>query len=65
MKVNIRKYFEVSFKDKKSSSLDQFRTYFDVFDLIVIKENDVERVETFKYLAIVLDKKLTLEQNTD
>ena len=34
-------------------------------DLIVIKEKDVERVETFKYLDIVLDNKLTWKQNTD
>ena len=34
-------------------------------DIIVIKENYVERVETFKYLGIVLDNKLTWKQNTD
>ena len=34
-------------------------------DLIVIKEKDLERVETFKYLGIVLDNKLTWKQNTD
>ena len=33
--------------------------------MIVIKENDVERVETFKYLGIMLDNKLTWKQNTD
>ena len=34
-------------------------------DLIVIKENDLERVEIFKYLGVVLDNKLTWKQNTD
>ena len=33
--------------------------------LILIKEKDVERVETFKYLGKVLDNKLTWKQNTD
>ena len=34
-------------------------------DLIVIKEKDVERVDTFKYPSIVLDNKLMWKQNTD
>ena len=34
-------------------------------DLTVIKEKDVEKVETFKYLGIVLDNKLTWKQNAD
>ena len=42
-----------------------FRKQTKVPDLIVIKENDAERVETFKYLGIVLDNKLTWKQNTD
>ena len=42
-----------------------FRKQTKVPDLIVIKEKDVERVETFKYLGIVLDNKLTWKQNTD
>ena len=33
--------------------------------MIVVKGNDVETVETFKYLDIVLDNKLTWKQNTD
>ena len=42
-----------------------FRKQTKVPELIVIKENDVERVETFKYLGIVLNNKLTWKQNTD
>ena len=36
-----------------------FRKQTKVADLIVIKKKDVERVDTFKYLGIVIDNKLT------
>ena len=34
-------------------------------DAIIIKEKEVERVETFKHLGIVLDNKLRWKNNTD
>ena len=34
-------------------------------NLTVVKEEDVERVDVFKYLGVMLDNKLTLRQNTD
>ena len=44
-----------------------FRKQTKVPEMIFIKQKDVERVETFKYLAIdlVLKNKLTWKQNTD
>ena len=42
-----------------------FRKQTKVPDLTVIKEKDVERAETFKYLGIELDNKLPWKQNTD
>ena len=50
---------------KTKEMVIDFRKQTKVPDLIVIKENDVERVETFKYLGIVLNNKLTWKQNTD
>ena len=50
---------------KTKEMVIDFRKQTKVPDLIVIKENDVERVETFKYLGVVLANKLTWKQNTD
>ena len=50
---------------KTKEMVIDFRKQTKVPDLIVIKENDVERVETFKYLGVVLDNKLKWKQNTD
>ena len=49
---------------KTTEMVIDFRKQTKVPDLIGIKENDVERVETFKYLGIELDNKLTWKQNT-
>ena len=50
---------------KTKEMVIDFRKQIKSLDLIVIKENDVERIETFKYPGIVLDNKLTWKQNTD
>ena len=50
---------------KTKEMVIDFRKQTKVPDLIVIKEKDVDRVEIFKYLGIVLDNKLTWKQNTD
>ena len=50
---------------KTKEMVIDFRKQTKAPNLNVIKENDVERVETFKYLGIVLDYKLTWKQNTD
>ena len=42
-----------------------FRKQTKVPDLIVIKEEDEEKEDTFQYLDVVLDNKLTWKQNTD
>ena len=47
---------------KTKEMVIDFRKQTKAPDLIVIKENDVERVETFKYLGLVLDNKLTLNK---
>ena len=54
--LNVRKTKETVIDFRKQTKLP---------DLIVIKEKDVERVETFKYLCVVLDNKLMWKQNTD
>ena len=50
---------------KTKEMVIDFRKQTKAPNLNVIKENDVERVETFKYLGIVLDYKLTWKQKTD
>ena len=45
--------------------VSDFRKQTKVPDLTVIKEKDVERVDTFKYLGVMLDNKLPWKQNTD
>ena len=42
-----------------------FRKQTKVPDLTVKTEKDAERVETLKYLGVVLDDKLIWRQNTD
>ena len=34
-------------------------------EAIIIKDKEVERVEKFKYLSVVLDNKLTWKNNSD
>ena len=52
--LNVRKTKEMVIDFRKQTKL-----------MIVIKEKDVERVGTFKYLCIVLNNKLMWKQNTD
>ena len=49
---------------KTKEMVIDFRKQIKVPDLTVIKEKDVERVDIFKYLGVVLDNKLTRKQNT-
>ena len=42
-----------------------FRKETKVPDLAVMKEKDVGCVDTFKYLGVMFDDKLTCRQNTD
>ena len=44
---------------KTKEMVIDFRKQTKVADLIVIIKKDVERVDTFKYLGIVIDNKLT------
>ena len=50
---------------KTKEMVTDFHNQTKVTDLIVIEEKDVERVDSFKYLGIVLDNKITWKQNTD
>ena len=41
-----------------------FRRQEDNPEVIPVEQKEVERVETFKYLGVVLDNKLTRKNNT-
>ena len=34
-------------------------------EALIVKDKEIERVETFKYLGVVLNNKLTWKNNTD
>ena len=52
-------------KIEEKNMVNDFRKRTKVPDLIAVKEKDVERADTFKYLGVVLNNTFTWKQNAD